>query len=383
MGELRNQFIVVIAVVLMGTTVMAQPGSIVTQTRTSFVEDVVADEKAEQVLDQAAANQVMNNLVGKWNFEYALSEDLSGFSAGTPVKATVNYRRDFSTGGLFGTAETVTLTDEIISSGTYFIQWNAIKNRLESHGYFVAGETVSIFDEYLEAVVGNTCRWIGQNKEQGVNGSNVLIERTINNGNFNVVVSEISVSGNPLNQLWNVTGIKANPLKEALGPFVALASDWQSENFTSAGDRLRVEQSGFWAANETCLVVETKKFKDEILKDSSIQTFYYDVDKCRISYTEIGSNGLVCNGFISPYTERNGTPCQLRVLDSEYGNGAVVRTINKMLLIDSKTIKVDFEWAWWEGEDITSQDSVVDFEQKFVLKRVPAGTEATPRPASF
>ena len=225
MRELRNQFIVVIAVVLMGTTVMAQPGSIVTQTRTSFVEDVVADEKAEQVLDQAAANQVMNNLVGKWNFEYALSEDLSGFSAGTPVKATVNYRRDFSTGGLFGTAETVTLTDEIISSGTYFIQWNAIKNRLESHGYFVAGETVSIFDEYLEAVVGNTCRWIGQNKEQGVNGSNVLIERTINNGNFNVVVSEISVSGNPLNQLWNVTGIKANPLKEALGPFVALASD--------------------------------------------------------------------------------------------------------------------------------------------------------------
>ena len=168
-----------------------------------------------------------------------------------------------------------------------------------------------------------------------------------------------------------------------MGPFVALASDWQSENFTSAGDRLRVEQSGFWAANETCLVVETKKFKDEILKDSSIQTFYYDVDKCRISYTEIGSNGLVCNGFISPYTERNGTPCQLRVLDSEYGNGAVVSTINKMLLIDSKTIKVDFEWAWWEGEDITSQDSVVDFEQKFVLKRVPAGTEATPRPASF
>ncbi|NCF98356.1 MAG: hypothetical protein GWP39_02455, partial [Planctomycetia bacterium] len=278
MGELRYQFIVVIVVVLMGATVMAQPGSIVTQTRTSFVEDVVADEKAEQVLDQAAANQVMNNLVGKWNFEYALSEDLSGFSAGTPVKATVNYRRDFSTGGLFGTAETVTLTDEIISSGTYFIQWNAIKNRLESHGYFVAGETVSIFDEYLEAVVGNTCRWIGQNKEQGVNGSNVLIERTINNGNFNVVVSEISASGNPLNQLWNVTGIKANPLKEALGPFVALASDWQSENFTSAGDRLRVEQSGFWAANETCLVVETKKFKDEILKDSSIQTFYYDVD---------------------------------------------------------------------------------------------------------
>ena len=228
-----------------------------------------------------------------------------------------------------------------------------------------------------------TFRWIGQGSEEGVASSNVMIERTIKNGNFNVVLSELNANGKPLDQIWNITGTRVNPLKEALGPFVALASEWQSDNFTASGERLRVEQSGYWAANETCLVVETKKFKADLVKESSIQTFYYDFEKCRIAYTEIGSNGLVCNGYISPYTERNGTPCQLRVLDTAYGNGAVVSTINKMLLIDSKTIKVDFEWAWWQGEDITRETAVVDFEQKFVLKRVPNEGQATPRPASF
>jgi hypothetical protein len=54
-----------------------------------------------------------------------------------------------------------------------------------------------------------------------------------------------------------------------------------------------------------------------------------------------------------------------------------------MFLVDSKTIKIDFEWAWWEGSDITSENEVVDFEQRFVLKRVPASNRAIPRPASF
>ncbi|OUU22519.1 MAG: hypothetical protein CBC13_07635 [Planctomycetia bacterium TMED53] len=376
--------LVALLFIFSGADLLAQPGSIVTQSRTVPIDDVnLTGVVDELVINQVTANQVMNKLVGKWNFEYALSEELSGFPIGTPVKATVSYRRDFNTGGLFGTAETITFDNAAVSSGTYFIQWNENKNRLESHGYFVAGEKISVFDEYLDAVVGDTFRWIGQAKEEGIAGSNVLIERTIKNGNFNVVISEVNVNGSPLNQIWNVTGIKVNPLKEALGPFVALASEWQSDNFTAAGERLRVEQSGYWAANETCLVVETKKYKQDLLKESSIQTFYYDVEKCRIAYTEIGSNGLVCNGFISPYTERNGTPCQLRVLDAEYGNGAVVSTINKMLLIDSKTIKVDFEWAWWEGEDITRETAVQEFEQKFVLKRVPAEGQAAPRPASF
>jgi hypothetical protein len=73
----------------------------------------------------------------------------------------------------------------------------------------------------------------------------------------------------------------------------------------------------------------------------------------------------------------------LRVLDSAFGNGAKVSTINKMYLVDSKTIKIDFEWAWWEGTDITAENDVVDFEQRFVLKRVPAHNKAIPRPASF
>ncbi|MGE4601818.1 MAG: hypothetical protein AAEJ65_02820, partial [Planctomycetota bacterium] len=141
--------------------------------------------------------------------------------------------------------------------------------------------------------------------------------------------------------------------------------------------------SGYWAANETCLIVETKKYKNDFVAESTIQTFHYDFDNCRIAFTEIGSSGLVCNGYISPITERNGTPCQLRVVDSEFGNGATVSTINKVLLVDSKTIKIDFEWAWWEGEDITAENNVLDFEQRFVLKRVPASRIAIPRPASF
>ena len=383
MAGRRIQCLVALFVFFSGATLLAQPGSIVTQSRTAPVDEIVTEVAENFIIDQVVANQVMNRLVGKWNFEYALSEELAGFPIGTPVKATVVYRRDFNTGGLFGTAETLTFDNGEVSNGTYFIQWNAAKNRLESHGYFVAGDNVSIFDEYLDAVVGDTYRWIGQANEKGVAGANVMIERTIKNGNFNVVISELNANGNPLDQIWNITGTRVNPLKEALGPFVALASEWQSDNFTASGERLRVEQSGYWAANETCLVVETKKFKEDFLKESSIQTFYYDYEKCRIAYTEIGSNGLVCNGFISPFTERNGTPCQLRVLDTAYGNGAVVSTINKMLLIDSKTIKVDFEWAWWEGEDITRENAVQDFEQKFVLKRVPMEGQAAPRPASF
>ncbi|OUW43209.1 hypothetical protein CBD41_07525 [bacterium TMED181] len=380
---MRTQCLVALFVIFSGGILLAQPGSIVTQSRTAPVAEIVEEIIDESIIDQVVANQVMNRIVGKWNFEYALSEELAGFPIGTPVKATVVYRRDFNTGGLFGTAETLTFDNAEVSNGTYFIQWNPTKNRLESHGYFVVGESVSVFDEYLDAVVGDTFRWIGQGSEEGVASSNVMIERTIKNGNFNVVISELNANGKPLDQIWNITGTRVNPLKEALGPFVALASEWQSDNFTASGERLRVEQSGYWAANETCLVVETKKFKADLIKESSIQTFYYDFEKCRIAYTEIGSNGLVCNGYISPYTERNGTPCQLRVLDTAYGNGAVVSTINKMLLIDSKTIKVDFEWAWWQGEDITRETAVVDFEQKFVLKRVPNEGQATPRPASF
>ncbi|MGB1397784.1 MAG: hypothetical protein ACPHP7_05915 [Planctomycetota bacterium] len=383
MGNRYTQCLLALLVFFLGAPLLAQPGSIVTQSRTAVTDEIATEVIDEFVIDQVVANQVMNNLVGKWNFEYALSEELAGFPVGTPVKATVVYRRDFNTGGLFGTAETLTFDNGEVSNGTYFIQWNAAKNRLESHGYFVAGDNISVFDEYLDAVVGDTYRWIGQGKEAGVAGSNVMIERTIKNGNFNVVISELNANGKPLDQIWNITGTRVNPLKEALGPFVALANEWQSDNFTASGERLRVEQSGYWAANETCLVVETKKFTEDTLKESSIQTFYYDFEKCRIAYTEIGSNGLVCNGYISPYTERNGTPCQLRVLDTAYGNGAVVSTINKMLLIDSKTIKVDFEWAWWEGEDITRETAVQDFEQKFVLKRVPIEGQATPRPASF
>ncbi|MAJ29255.1 MAG: hypothetical protein CMJ92_07625 [Planctomycetes bacterium] len=383
MAVMRTQCLVALFVIFSGGILLAQPGSIVTQSRTAPVAEIVEEIIDESIIDQVVANQVMNRIVGKWNFEYALSEELAGFPIGTPVKATVVYRRDFNTGGLFGTAETLTFDNAEVSNGTYFIQWNPTKNRLESHGYFVVGESVSVFDEYLDAVVGDTFRWIGQGSEEGVASSNVMIERTIKNGNFNVVISELNANGKPLDQIWNITGTRVNPLKEALGPFVALASEWQSDNFTASGERLRVEQSGYWAANETCLVVETKKFKADLIKESSIQTFYYDFEKCRIAYTEIGSNGLVCNGYISPYTERNGTPCQLRVLDTAYGNGAVVSTINKMLLIDSKTIKVDFEWAWWQGEDITRETAVVDFEQKFVLKRVPNEGQATPRPASF
>lgn len=374
----------IFGLVLVCGLVTAQPGSIVTQSKTTA--EIEAGFNAafdNNVITKNVANQVMNNLVGKWNFEYALSEELGGYPAGTPVRATVVYCRDFTSGGLFGSAETVNLNGAVISNGTYFINWNAAVNRLESHGRFVAGNVVSIFDEYLKEIKSNTCCWIGQRYEDGITSSNVLIERTINNGNFNVVVNELSPAGKPLAQLWNVTGVKVNPLKEALGPFVALASAWQSESFSDNGDRLRIEQSGYWAANETCLVVEAKKYKNDIVAESTIQTYYYDFENCRIAFTEIGSNGLVCNGYVSPTTERNGTPCQLRVVDSEFGNGANVSTINKVLLVDSKTIKIDFEWAWWQGEDITTENNVLDFEQRFVLKRVPASSNSVPRPASF
>ncbi len=374
----------IFGLVLVCGLVTAQPGSIVTQSKTTA--EIEAGFNAafdNNVIKKNVANQVMNNLVGKWNFEYALSEELGGYPAGTPVRATVVYCRDFTSGGLFGSAETVNLNGAVISNGTYFINWNAAVNRLESHGRFVAGNVVSIFDEYLKEIKSNTCCWIGQRYEDGITSSNVLIERTINNGNFNVVVNELSPAGKPLAQLWNVTGVKVNPLKEALGPFVALASAWQSESFSDNGDRLRIEQSGYWAANETCLVVEAKKYKNDIVAESTIQTYYYDFENCRIAFTEIGSNGLVCNGYVSPTTERNGTPCQLRVVDSEFGNGANVSTINKVLLVDSKTIKIDFEWAWWQGEDITTENNVLDFEQRFVLKRVPASSNSVPRPASF
>ncbi|MEC9476155.1 MAG: hypothetical protein VX764_03875 [Planctomycetota bacterium] len=374
----------IFGLVLVCGLVTAQPGSIVTQSKTTA--EIEAGFNAafdNNVITKNVANQVMNNLVGKWNFEYALSEELGGYPAGTPVRATVVYCRDFTSGGLFGSAETVNLNGAVISNGTYFINWNAAVNRLESHGRFVAGNVISIFDEYLKEIKSNTCCWIGQRYEDGITSSNVLIERTINNGNFNVVVNELSPAGKPLAQLWNVTGVKVNPLKEALGPFVALASAWQSESFSDNGDRLRIEQSGYWAANETCLVVEAKKYKNDIVAESTIQTYYYDFENCRIAFTEIGSNGLVCNGYVSPTTERNGTPCQLRVVDSEFGNGANVSTINKVLLVDSKTIKIDFEWAWWQGEDITTENNVLDFEQRFVLKRVPASSNSVPRPASF
>lgn len=364
--------------------VTAQPGSIVTQSKTTAdIEAGFNSAYDQNVITKNVANQVMNNLVGTWNFEYALSEQLGGYPAGTPVKATVVYTRDFTSGGLFGSAQTENLNGIVISNGTYFINWNETGARLESHGRFVASNVVAIFDEYLKEVKGNTCFWVGQRIQDGITSSNVLIERTIRNGNFNVVVNELSNTGKPLVQLWNVTGVKVNLLKAALGPFVALASEWQSESFTDSGDRLRIEQSGYWAASETCLIVEAKKFKNDLVVESTIQTYYYDVENCRISFTEIGSNGLVCNGFVSPTTERNGNPCQLRVVDSEFGNGANVSTINKVILVDSKTIKIDFEWAWWEGEDITSESNVLDFEQRFVLKRVPASSKSIPRPASF
>lgn len=365
--------------------VAAQPGSIVTQSKTTADIEAAFNNSVfdQSVITKNLANQVMNNLVGTWNFEYALSEELGGYPAGTPVKATVVYIRDFSSGGLFGSAETANLNGVVISNGAYFINWNESAARLESHGRFVATNVIAIFDEYLKECKGNTCYWVGQRFQDGITSSNVLIERTVVNGNFNVVVNELSPAGKPLAQLWNVTGVKVNPLKLALGPFVSLASEWQSESFSDTGDRLRIEQSGYWAANETCLIVETKKYKNDFVAESTIQTFYYDFDNCRIAFTEIGSSGLVCNGYISPITERNGTPCQLRVVDSEFGNGARVSTINKVILVDSKTIKIDFEWAWWEGEDITTENNVLDFEQRFVLKRVPASNNAIPRPASF
>ena len=164
---------------------------------------------------------------------------------------------------------------------------------------------------------------------------------------------------------------------------MVLASDWQSESFTDSGDRVRIEHNGYWAANEACLVVEVKKYTNDAMVDSTIQTYYYDTEHHRIAYTEVGGNGMVCNGYISPTTERNGTPCQLRVLDTAFGNGAAVTTINKMFLVDSRTIKIDFEWAWWEGSDISTENDVLDFEQRFVLKRVATENKAIPRPASF
>ena len=373
---------IICALLLVCGSVFAQPGSIVTQTKNNALIDASKVNELG-VVNKTSANQVLNNLVGTWKFEYSLSEDLGGYAAGTPVIATVTYRRDFSTGGLFGFAETLTLSGASVSNGTYFINWNDTTSMLESHGRFVAGEVVAIFDEYLDAIKGDTYCWIGQRTQDGVASPNVLIERCIRNNSFNVVVNELSASGNPLAQVWNVSGVRVNMLKECLGPFVTLASEWQSESYTDAGDRIRIEHNGYWAADEACLVVEVKKFTNDTISDNTIQTFYYDTEMHRIAFTEVGANGLVCTGYISPTTERNGTPCQLRVLDSAFGNGAKVSTINKMFLVDSKTIKIDFEWAWWEGSDITSENDVVDFEQRFVLKRVPASNRAIPRPASF
>jgi len=368
---------------LVSGSVSAQPGSIITQTNNNALIDTSTTGINDGVVTKSLANQVLNKLVGSWRFEYALSEDLGGYAAGTPVMATVNYRRDFKTGGLYGFAETLTLSGSQVSNGTYFINWNDTAGLLESHGRFVSGDVVAIFDEYLDEVKGKTYCWIGQRTQDGVASPNVLIERTIRNNNFNVVVNELSASGNPIAQVWNVSGERLNPLKECLGPFVALASDWQSESYSDTGDRIRIEHSGYWAANEACLVVEVKKFTNDSISDNTIQTFYYDHEMLRIAFTEIGANGLVCTGYISPTTERNGTPCQLRVLDAAFGNGAKVSTINKMYLVDSRTIKIDFEWAWWQGSDITAENDVVDFEQRFVLKRVPAHNKAIPRPASF
>jgi hypothetical protein len=196
--------------------------------------------------------------VGTWKFEYSLSEDLGGYAAGTPVIATVTYRRDFSTGGLYGFAETLTLSGASVSNGTYFINWNDTTSMLESHGRFVAGEVVAIFDEYLDSIKGDTYCWIGQRTQDGVASPNVMIERCIRNNSFNVVVNELSASGNPLAQVWNVSGERVNMLKECLGPFVTLASEWQSESYTDAGDRIRIEHNGYWAADEACLVVEVR-----------------------------------------------------------------------------------------------------------------------------
>ncbi len=384
MKRIGIQFLVAIScLMLVSGWVSAQPGSIITQTNNNALIDTSATGIDDGVVTKSVANQVLNNLVGSWRFEYALSEDLGGYAAGTPVMATVTYRRDFNTGGLFGFAETLTLSGAQVSNGTYFINWNDTAGLLESHGRFVSGDVVAIFDEYLDEVKDQTYCWIGQRTQDGVASPNVLIERTIRNNNFNVVVNELSVSGNPVAQVWNVSGDRVNPLKECLGPFVTLANDWQSESYSDTGDRIRIEHNGYWAANEACLVVEVKKFTNDAISDNTIQTFYYDDEKRRIAFTEVGANGMVCTGYISPSTERNGTPCQLRVLDSAFGNGAKVSTINKMYLVDSKTIKIDFEWAWWEGSDITAENDVVDFEQRFVLKRVPAHNKAIPRPASF
>lgn len=374
---------VICCLILVSGWVSAQPGSIITQTNNNALIDTSTTGIDDGVVTKAIANQVLNNLVGSWRFEYALSEDLGGYAAGTPVLATVTYQRDFNTGGLFGFAETLTLSGAQVSNGTYFINWNDTAGLLESHGRFVSDDVVAIFDEYLDEVKDYTYCWIGQRTQDGVASPKVLIERTIRNKNFNVVVNELSASGNPIAQVWNVSGERVNPLKECLGPFVTLASDWQSESYSDTGDRIRIEHNGFWAANEACLVVEVKKFTNDAISDNTIQTFYYDDEMRRIAFTEVGANGMVCTGYISPTTERNGTPCQLRVLDSAFGNGAKVSTINKMYLVDSKTIKIDFEWAWWEGSDITAENDVVDFEQRFVLKRVPANNKAIPRPASF
>ncbi len=375
--------VIVVSMLWITDFAAAQPGSIITQNKTVLIDDDPVMVTDIDVVTKTNANKLLNKLVGMWKFEYALSEELGGFAAGTPVIATVNYRRDFTTGGLYGFAETRTFSGALVSNGTYFINWNDVAGVLESHGRFVAGEVVAIFDEYLDEVKGNTYCWIGQRTQDGIASPNVLIERSFINNTFNVVVNELSTAGEPLAQVWNVTGSRVNPLKESLGPFVVLASDWQSESFTDSGDRVRIEHNGYWAANEACLVVEVKKYTNDAMVDSTIQTYYYDTEHHRIAYTEVGGNGMVCNGYISPTTERNGTPCQLRVLDTAFGNGAAVTTINKMFLVDSRTIKIDFEWAWWEGSDISTENDVLDFEQRFVLKRVATENKAIPRPASF
>jgi len=84
--------VIVVSMLWITDFAAAQPGSIITQNKTVLIDDDPVMVTDIDVVTKTNANKLLNKLVGMWKFEYALSEELGGFAAGTPVIATVNYR---------------------------------------------------------------------------------------------------------------------------------------------------------------------------------------------------------------------------------------------------------------------------------------------------
>ena len=62
MGNRYTQCLLTLLVFFLGAPLLAQPGSIVTQSRTTVTDEIATEVVDEFVIDQVVANQVMNKL---------------------------------------------------------------------------------------------------------------------------------------------------------------------------------------------------------------------------------------------------------------------------------------------------------------------------------